>query len=66
MSKHSTTPFYAAGGSMLVIGVVFAAVGASGQPAFGWTAVGLLIPSAVLLLQAVRRKRHFNDDGASN
>nr|WP_314872250.1 hypothetical protein [uncultured Pseudomonas sp.] len=65
MHKDSTTPFYAAGGSMLIIGIVFAAVGASGQPAFGWTAVGLLIPSAVLLMQAVRRKRHVNNDQSS-
>ncbi|MBO0368262.1 hypothetical protein GIB23_14260 [Pseudomonas putida] len=64
MRKDNTIPFYAAGGSMLVIGIVFAAVGASGQPAFSWTAVGLLIPSAVLLLQAVRRKRGSNNDGS--
>ncbi|RZI82051.1 MAG: hypothetical protein EOP15_20465 [Pseudomonas sp.] len=64
MRKDSTTPFYAAGGPMLAIGICFAAVGASGQPAFGWTAVGLLIPSAVLLLLGILRKRRFNNDGA--
>ncbi|MCO7597416.1 MULTISPECIES: hypothetical protein [Pseudomonas] len=57
MSKAAKTPFYIAGAPMIAIGAAFAAVGAAGQPAFGWTAAGLLIPGAVLLIVGAFRNR---------
>lgn len=52
-------PFYFAGLPLVAIGTPFAAVGASGQEAFGYTAVGLLVPGLVLLVTAYwsRRRR---------
>jgi len=49
MHKANTTPLLIAAGPLTALGLVFAAVGLSGQPAFGYTAVGLLIPGIVLL-----------------
>ncbi|MNG73618.1 hypothetical protein D3C76_471160 [compost metagenome] len=46
-------PYLYAGTPMLGIGLAFAAVGLSGQPAFSYIAVGLLIPGAVLVLGGV-------------
>ncbi|NIF19658.1 hypothetical protein [Pantoea sp. Cy-639] len=42
-------PFYFAGTAVVAVGVMFAAVGAFGQVAFGYTAVGLLVPGLMLL-----------------
>lgn len=49
-------PFYAAAAPLLAIGAVFAAVGASGQEAFGYTALGFLVPGIVLLVTGYRRR----------
>jgi hypothetical protein len=57
MSKAAKNPYYFAGAPMIAVGAAFAAVGAAGQPAFGWTAAGLLIPGAILLIAAVCRNR---------
>ncbi|MNP74461.1 hypothetical protein D3C76_1713430 [compost metagenome] len=48
MSKEAGTPCLHAGMPLFVTGLAFAAVGASGQAAFGYIAVGLLIPGALL------------------
>ena len=56
MVKTAKKPFYFAGVPLVAIGVVFAAVGASGQEAFGYTAVGLLVPGIVLLITGYRRR----------
>lgn len=53
-------PFYFAGLPLVAIGTAFAAfaaVGASGQEAFGYTAVGLLVPGLVLLVTAYWSRR---------
>lgn len=57
MSKNARNPFYFACLPLLTVGCAFAAVGASGQEAFGWTAAGLLIPGAVLLATGAWRSR---------
>lgn len=57
MSRTTTKPFYLAGIPLLSIGAAFAAVGASGQTAFGWVAAGLLIPGAFLLIAGAWRNR---------
>ena len=49
-------PFYAAAAPLLTIGAVFAAVGASGQEAFGYSAVGLLVPGIILLISGYRQR----------
>lgn len=49
-------PFYFAGVPLAAIGAAFAAVGASGQEAFGYTAAGLLVPGIVLLVTGYRRR----------
>ena len=54
---NKNSPFYFAGVPMIAVGAAFAAVGASGQPAFGWTAAGLLIPGALLLAFGARLNR---------
>lgn len=56
MSRTTRNPFFLAGGPMTAVGLGFAAVGLSGQPAFGYTAVGLLIPGVVLLATALWSK----------
>ena len=56
MSRTTRNPFLIAGGSMTAVGLGFAVVGLSGQPAFGYTAVGLLIPGVVLLATALWSK----------
>ncbi|MFJ4142694.1 hypothetical protein [Pseudomonas sp. NPDC089734] len=59
MSKGIRNPFYFAGVPLVAMGAVFAAIGASGQGAFGYTAVGLFIPGLVLVVagwQSRRRK----------
>lgn len=56
MVKTAKKPFYFAGAPLVTIGVAFAAVGASGQEAFGYTAVGLLVPGIVLLITGYRRR----------
>lgn len=42
-------PFYFVAAPLISIGAAFAAIGASGQAAFGYTAIGLLVPGLVLL-----------------
>ena len=49
-------PFYFAAIPLIALGGAFAAVGASGQEAFGYTAVGLLVPGIVLLVTGFRRR----------
>lgn len=49
-------PFYFAAVPLISIGAAFAAVGASGQAAFGYTSVGLLVPGLVLLVTGYRRR----------
>lgn len=49
-------PFYFAAAPLIAIGAAFAAVGASGQEAFGYTAVGLLLPGIILLVTGYRRR----------
>lgn len=41
--------------SLLNVGAAFAAVGASGQASFGYTAVGMLVPGMALLIASYRR-----------
>lgn len=55
MSK-TAKPFYFAAIPLIALGGAFAAVGASGQEAFGYTAVGLLVPGIVLLVTGYRRR----------
>ncbi|MFT0866298.1 hypothetical protein [Pseudomonas sp. CAM1A] len=50
-------PFYFAGAPLVAIGAAFAAIGASGQEAFGYTAVGLLVPGLLLLSAGYRSNR---------
>ncbi|KQQ56084.1 hypothetical protein ASF84_12365 [Pseudomonas sp. Leaf127] len=59
MSKTATSPFIAAGGPLTAMGAGFIAVGLSGQPAFAYTGVGLLIPGLVMVASALwaRRRR---------
>lgn len=49
-------PFYFAGIPLIATGAAFAAVGASGQAAFGYTSVGLLVPGLVLLIAGYCRR----------
>lgn len=55
MSK-AAKPFYFAAMPLLAVGAAFAAVGASGQAAFGYTAVGMLVPGMALLIAGYRRR----------
>jgi len=57
MRKTATRPFTIIGTVLIAVGAAFAAVGASGQPAFGYTAAGLLLPGVVLLVLGVRAGR---------
>lgn len=57
MGKSAKTPFYFAGVPLVAVGCAFAAIGASGQEAFGWTAAGLLVPGAILLVIGAWRSR---------
>lgn len=57
MNKSQTSAFNFAGIPLIAVGAAFAAIGASGQPAFGYTAVGLLLPGVVLLGAGVWRNR---------
>ncbi|WP_369991916.1 hypothetical protein [Pseudomonas xanthosomatis] len=57
MRKTATQPFTIVGTTLIAVGAAFAAVGASGQPAFGYTAAGLLLPGVVLLVLGVRAGR---------
>lgn len=49
-------PFYFAGIPLIATGAAFAAVGASGQTAFGYASVGLLVPGLVLLIAGYYRQ----------
>lgn len=57
MSKAANTPFYLAGVPLVATGAAFAAIGAAGQTAFGWTAIGLLVPGVALLVAGIWRNR---------
>lgn len=58
MGKNAEKPFYITAAPFIAVGCVFAALGASGQEAFGWTAIGLFVPGIVLLITgALRRHR---------
>lgn len=57
MRKTATQPFTIVGTALIAVGGAFAAVGASGQAAFGYTAAGLLLPGVVLLVLGVRAGR---------
>ncbi|CAI3788769.1 hypothetical protein AHFPHNDE_02446 [Pseudomonas sp. MM227] len=57
MGKNANKPFYIAAVPLLAVGCVFAALGASGQEAFGWTAIGLLVPGIVMLITGAMRQR---------
>lgn len=50
MSKNAERSFYFAGVPLVATGSAFAAVWASGQEAFGWSALGLLVPGVSLLI----------------
>ncbi len=49
-------PFYLVAAPLIAVGAAFAAVGFSGQSAFGYTAVGLLLPGAGLLIAGYCRR----------
>jgi len=53
MGKIATKPFYFAGVPLITVGCAFAAIGASGQEAFGWTSIGLMVPGVILLAAAL-------------
>ena len=53
---NKAKPFYFAAAPLITIGAVFAAVGAAGQAAFGYTAVGFLVPGVVLLVTGYRQR----------
>ncbi|MBH3361733.1 hypothetical protein N5C40_12270 [Pseudomonas fulva] len=55
MSKVAK-PFYFVAIPLIAVGTAFAAVGASGQAAFGYTAVGLLAPGLALLIAGYRKR----------
>ncbi|MBP2262615.1 hypothetical protein J3B00_003420 [Pseudomonas sp. BP8] len=57
MLRFSKSPFYLVSVPLIAMGAAFAAVGVSGQSAFGWTAAGLLMPGAVLLICGALRHR---------
>lgn len=59
MAKTAKTPFIFVGAPLVAVGAAFAAIGVSGQPAFGYTAVGLLVPGIILLTSGFwsRRRR---------
>ena len=50
MGNSANKPFYFASVPLVAVGCAFAAIGASGQEAFGWTAIGLLVPGMLLLV----------------
>ncbi|QVM94909.1 hypothetical protein LOY37_09955 [Pseudomonas sp. B21-012] len=49
MTNPSKKPFILAGAPLIAMGSGFIAVGLSGQPAFAYTGLGLLIPGIVLV-----------------
>ena len=52
MTKTRTTPYLLAAAPLTAVGAAFAAMGAAGNPAFGYASVGLLVPGVALLLVA--------------
>ncbi|MBJ9974292.1 hypothetical protein IAE35_00305 [Pseudomonas sp. S75] len=54
--SRTAKPFYLAAAPLIATGATFAAVGASGQLAFGYTAIGLLVPGLVLIVAGYRRR----------
>ena len=54
---RTTKPFYLVGIPLLALGAAFAAVGASGQAAFGYASLGLLAPGAGLLAGVLSGRR---------
>ncbi|MBD8754225.1 hypothetical protein [Pseudomonas coleopterorum] len=57
MAKKANNPFYFVGVPLLAVGCAFAAIGASGQEAFGWTSIGLLVPGVALLVAGLMNRR---------
>ncbi|MDR6710894.1 hypothetical protein J2W83_000484 [Pseudomonas hunanensis] len=57
MAKTARAPYYIVAAPLIATGAAFAAIGASGQTAFAWTAAGLLIPGVVLLVTGLWRNR---------
>nr|WP_314569483.1 hypothetical protein [uncultured Pseudomonas sp.] len=57
MAKKANNPFYFAGAPLIAVGCAFAAIGASGQEAFGWTSIGLLVPGLALLVAGLINRR---------
>ena len=57
MAKKANNPFYFASFPLLAVGCAFAAIGASGQEAFGWTSIGLLVPGVGLLVAGLMNRR---------
>lgn len=49
-------PFFLVAMPLIAVGTAFAAVGASGQAAYGYTAVGLLTPGLALLIAGYRKR----------
>lgn len=54
--RKTAKPFYLAAAPLIAVGAAFAAVGASGQVAYGYTAVGLVLPGIMLLVVGYRRR----------
>lgn len=57
MAKHANKPFYFASVPLIAVGCAFAAIGASGQEAFAWTSIGLLVPGVALLVAGLVNRR---------
>lgn len=57
MAKKANNPFYFASASLIAVGCAFAAIGGSGQEAFGWTSIGLLVPGLALLVAGLMNRR---------
>lgn len=53
--KRYSQSFVIAAAPLIAMGSTFAAIGASGQSAFSYTAIGLLAPGVVLLVIGLRR-----------
>lgn len=54
--ENKAKPFFLVAMPLIAVGTAFAAVGASGQAAFGYTAVGLLAPGLALLIAGYSKR----------
>ena len=57
MAKKANNPFYFVSVPLVAVGCAFAAIGASGQEAFGWTSIGLLVTGLALLVAGLMNRR---------